>query len=688
MIQEGLTPPVPGDKDDTKVRVKSVPTGRHFSRERVQLNEEQTNKIKMLLANVWDEWMANTSLLKSKLQRYNNIMEGIKEPKIFPWVNSSNLHIPLIEIHITILHSVASSTMLEMDPIWYVKPVQDGVPEGVDTDLENFLNSKSRIEVKVDSVLSDIFWNTYRDGLGIGALDWVEEYGKQYDQMIFKTPEEFQEAFPTPEDAGVSEKEYQELMKELINEGELGVKVEETLTTYRGPKLRIVELKDLIVIPTTSPSFDYAMFVGDAFLERADYFRRMVKNDKWFDKDEVEKVIAQPGLVQAPDVVTQSQDQIEGLGRTRNTKPDEYYCMQGVLKYDLDDDGIEEKFLIVFHPETKALLRMERFPYWHNKCNYIEWRFKKRPKRLLGQSIPDQLIDINEEVDTQHNQRIDSRTITTVPSFLKLEGADFDPSRKDQRFYPGVTFKVANFNVVKQFDIKQTDLGTSLQEEQNLFLVADTRTGASQLRSGREVARDPRAPAKKVAMMLQQSTQRIDDHLRELKYGTEELGYQMLELYYQYSPETIPYPKFNQETQAYVMGQVKRAKLRARNMFLQVSRTSVMDNPTQLIQRYMTMYSLLSKEPLVGNNLLRRRELVYRLLTALRERDPEKIIPKVDQLLKEMAQQNGLNDESMPQNIRDMMAGIGGNSGKREGPRDTGLQKPVDTSGGNPAGEG
>jgi hypothetical protein len=614
------------------------------------------------------------------------LMEGIKEPKNFPWKGSSNLHIPLIEIHIAILHSVASSTMLDMEPIWYVKPIQDGVAEDVDTDIEKFLHAKSKLVIKADEVVSDIFWNAYRDGTGIGAVDWVEEYDKQYDQKTYVAVDQFIADYPTPESAGITSEEYQEHIAAILEEGETNIIEEQTLCTYAAPKLRIVELKDLIVIPTTSPSFEYAMFVGDAFTERKDYFKRMAANDGWFDKDETQKVVDSTGLSSAPDQVTQSQDQIEGLSRSRNTPADEVYGMQGLLKYDLDNDGIEEKFLVVFHPETKALLRFERFPYWHNRCHYIPWRFKKRPKRLLGQMVYEQIGDINEEVDTQHNQRIDSRTITLVPSFMKLETADFDPTRKDQKFYPGVTFKVMNFNSVKQFDIKQTDMGQSMQEESSLFQIADQRTGASQLRSGAETARDPRAPAKKVAMLLQQSGTRIDDHMRELRYGTAELGHQILELYYQFSPNEISYPKFNPETQTYVQAQIARSKLRNRNMLLQVAHTSILDNPAQTVQRLMTIWQIAQKEPLIAGNLSRRRELLYRLFTALRERDVEKLVPKLPQLLQELQQQSQLADPNQPESVQSLMENVGGMR-PRESPHNTETRK-MDTSGGSTVGEG
>lgn len=658
-------------------------------RKQVNLSDTKKAEIKKLLKQCWDEWNANTSNLRSKLLRYNNIMEGIKEPKNFPWSGSSNLHIPLIEIHISILHSVASSTMLDMDPIWYVKPIQDGVAEDVDTDIEKFLHAKSKIEMKVDQILSDIYWNAYRDGNGNGVLDWVEEYDKQYDSKTYMSVEDFQRDYPDPDSAGVTPEEYQGYLAEILQDGETNILEEQIMATYAAPKLRLVEEKDLIVIPTTSPDFEYAMFVGDAFVERKDFYRRMVKNDEWFDKLETQKIIDSTGLSAAPDDVTSSQDQIEGLGRARQTPADEIYAMQGLLKYDLDGDGIEEKFLIVYHPDTNSLARIERFPYWHNRCHYITWRFKKRPKRRNGQSVPDQLIDINEEVDTQHNQRVDSRTITLVPSFKKLDTSSFDPTRNNQKFYPGCTFKMANFNEVQQWDIKQTDMGQSMQEESSLFQIADQRTGASQLRSGDQTKQDPRAPAKKVALLLQQSGTRIDDHMRELRYGTEELGYQILELYYQFSPDSISYPKFNPETQQFVKTQIARAKLRNRSMLLQVARTSIMDNPSQTVQRLLTIYQILSKEPLVAGNILRRREMLYRLLVALRERDVEKIIPKVPQLLKELEDQANLTNQNQAHPITQLMENIGATSTREpQGDKDMGGQKPMATNGNDTVGVG
>lgn len=685
-VQQGITPPPPNEEIDPKIKIKKVKNLKsNIQRRRLKLSSELEKQVKTLLRQGWEEWDSNTSSLRSKLRRANDLMEGVKEPKTFPWPESSNLHIPLIEIHITICHSVVAATMLDMDPIWYIKALIEGLGENVDKDIEKFLHWKSKAEWFIDTILSDIYWTTYRDGTGIGDLDWVEQYETMYDIRRYEDVKTFKAEFPDEIAAGISKEEYKDYVKSLIEDDEIQIQVQERIPKYRGPRLRLVELKDFIVVPTTAPDLDYAQIIADAFIQRANYFKSLTvvskEEESWLDTTEVNRMCGTAGMTNTPDQISQSQDQIEGIARTRVTPADEYWCMQGVVKIDLNGDGIEEKYLFMYHKDSDSLLRFERYPYIHNRMKYIIWRFKKRPNRLLGQSLYDQLVDINDEVDTQHNQRVDSRTITTVPSFIKLDSATFDPTRRDQRFYPGVTFKVTSFTQFKQLEIKQTDMGQSMQEEQNLFFIADTRTGASQSRTGRENSRDPRASGKKLQQLVQQSNQRLDDHMRELRLGTAELGSQLLELCYQFCPDLIPYPKFNKDTKQYVQGMMDRKKLRNRNMVLEVARTTMADNPSQQVQRELTKYQLLSKEPLIGGNMLRRRELIFRLLTAWRERDIEKLLATPEEIQKELQAQQKQKTQDPDDSHSNMLKGIEGDADgeKTQSKDDKGIRS-MDTS--------
>lgn len=668
-IALGIVPPPPGVEElDPETKVKRIPRRGKLGRTRINLNAADKLRVKEDLKRIYGDWNNNTSLLRNRLRRTIELMESVKGEKTFPWKNSCNLHIPLIEIHIAILHAAVASTMLDNDPIWFVRtmlPNRAGADE-VDPKLEVFLNWVGRAQGKFDIPLSTIYYNAFRDPLAIGVMDWVEEMEKRFDIRSYATVEQLLAEFPDAASAGVSDTAYQGMLDDLMAGEQVDLTVEEKVVKYRGPKLREVELKDLVLSPATAPSFEYAEFVGDKFMQRLSYFKKGVTYD-WFDKEEVKLLSDSSAVTVAIDSISQSQDRIEGLGRSRQ-KSDEYVGIQGVYKADLDDDGEDELYMVVYAPDSGALLRFERFPYIHNRCNYIPFRIKRKSNRLLGDCIPWMLGDLNDEVDTQHQQRIDSRTITTVPSFKRLETSTIDFGRKDQKFYPGVTFQVRAMNEVEQFKITQTDLGTSMQEENTLFMLAEQRDGASMLRSGGQTPGDPRAPAKKVQMLLGQSNVRVDDYMKELSIGTNEVAAQSLELYYQFAPETIQFPDWDEATSSWLMAEIQRVKLRNNNMTIRVSRTSVSENSENQAQKKLVEYQILSKEPLIGQNLQRRHELVRDLCIALRRKDVNKLIPPLQQLMQEVGGQPG--GDPMMNPMQQLMQNIMGQN-RRDSPEGT-----------------
>lgn len=654
----GLTPPPPGEKEpDSKTKITRLATiDSGIYRRRITLSEDDYTKVTELLWDCYREWDSNTSLLRSKLLKYNNRLEGISTPKTDPWPGACSLMVPLIEIHAVGLHSLITATMLDNDPIWFVKemvpPTASGGEE-VDPNIEWFLNFKSKVELSLDESLSEAFYNALVTPLAVGVMDWVEEKGKEFHVEVYEKMEEFEKSFASPQEAGCSPQKYTEYLTDLALGKPVHIKVQEEVVRYRGARLRIVELKDLVRAPVDAPSLDYTVFHGDIFRQRGNYFRVGANRD-WFDKDEVEEMLKTPGETAPMDKISQQQNRNEGLSSTPIRKADEYYCVRGNLRIDLDGDGEEELYHVLFHPKTKRLLRIENYPYWHNRINYIPFKIRKKSGRLLGRCLTDMLWDINEEADTQHHLRIDSRAISTVPSFKKkLSENGIDFSRKDQHFFPGVVFQVQSQDGFEQLEIKQTDMGTSLQEEQTLFQLAVWLVGNDPgLRSGTPQTKDPRASGKKTAQQLQQSNVRVDDYIRQLMIPTNEVGSQCLELYYQFAPQAVlPYAQYSPETGQWLQKEIQRVKLRNRSMHVKVARTSVMDNPDAVMQRALTNYQLWSQEPLIGGNMIRRHELVKRTLFAEREKDVTKLLPPLQQILQEMnqAKQQALVDPAAAQ---------------------------------------
>ena len=642
----GLTPPPLGEEEVSKVSIQNIPDDeKHIYRQRLTLSEADANTVRELMFKAVTEWENNTTLLHNRLRRYNNQMEGIKTPKDFPWKNSSNLHIPLTEIHISGVHSILVETVINNDFIWKCRVTLPEDPQSseVNRDIEEFVDYKSRGDLAIDQKLDEYLYNACRDPLALWAMDWVEEYETRFDVAIFQDVDSFQKRFPDPETAGVTPERYQKYIEKILTKPPLRIKVKEYCVKFRGPYARIVELKDFVIVPATSPSIKYALFYGDVFTERDDFFRTRANMD-WYDRKEVQRMLDQPGSSNARDLVAQQQDRIEGLGRARSTPVDERHCVQGNLRIRLKSDtekeyAEEELYSIVFHKDSKSILRIEEYPYWHNRPNYIPAGLRKRSNRLLRRCINDMLFDINEEIDTQHNQRIDARTVTLVPSFLKKSTSLVKLDRSDQFFYPGVCFTVQSMDELKQMDIKQTDMGQSLQEESNLMQVAELQTGWIAARGGQANPKDPRASGKKTQALIGQSNQRIDAYLKSLKPSIDEIGSQILELYYQFAPDHVSYPKFNPETKQWIERAIKRTFLRSRARSVSLSHASVLDNPDVTAQRALVKYQVWSK-----NQLINQEELTRRTMLDMREKNVETLLLSGQDALKQ-SQEEGIHEK-------------------------------------------
>jgi hypothetical protein len=575
-------------------------------------------------------------------------MDGISAAKDYPWPNSSNINIPYTEIQILIACDIVSSTTLDAEPAYFIRellPAKKEMPEeSVDPKMEWWLNWVFKKQLNLDASARMAIFLAFRDPLSVVVMDWVEDYPKEYSVQVFDSVESLQRRFPDADSAGVSQHTYNRWLEMVgFKNQSIALEIEERVVKYRGPKSREVELKDFVRYPVNSKDLGYTIFHGDQYRERKPYFRSAI-NRKWFYKDEAQELIDSQPRNAPIDTISQKMDSNEGIASNRR-KPDEYDLVRGNLKIDLNDDGEEEFYHVVYNEDHDKLLRVEKYPYWHNRSNYIIFRIRRKPNRLLGRCFVDMLNDLNEEMNTQHNQRIDSRTITTVPTF-KINATETDLlariERGDGHFYPGQKWILQNTKNMEMLETK-VDFAGTLSEEQNLFQIGDMLTGtaSSGARSGMAEKKDPRASGKKQQAQIQQSNQRVDGYIRELKPSLEEMASQTLELYYQFSPDSVlAYNYYDDSSGQFVRNEIRRTQLRNRNMTIELSKTSVLDNPDAILQRAFTDYQTWKDEPLVGMNLKRRWQLVHDTMFAERKKNSQKLLPNLEDIMKEMQQQD------------------------------------------------
>jgi hypothetical protein len=629
--------------DSKEIRASTLPRSltddyRKKLGELIELEPAQRARLKKWIKARIDEWVQDTDTLHRRLEEDNDLVEGVVMETDFPFEGASNVHVPVTEMYMEVYKSVEKRSILGADLLWYGETDADELKDLLEQ-VENMMNYKARNEWNIEKCLANVFWTTNRDGLGILQITWSEEYESAQDVILITGPEDFAQEFPSAEEAGKTEEEFVALREQAATEASPEFPLEVPITfenqIYYGCKGEVVELRNFITIPATVPDIkDQACRgYGKRFFLRRGTVRKKA-SDGVFYEEAVEKILKKQGGAKSLDAYTQSKDDIEGLSRS-NTK-DDFEFMELAVKGRLDgDDEDEEKwYLVTWSHEHEEVMQVMVYPY--RVPFYALFRINERPNRLIGRSIPQKTRDLNDEIDTQHNQRINTRTISSVPSFKALDSAkmDLDPKLKQNKWGPGVIFWLADFESFEQFKVQPTDQGESLQEEQNDFKILDLYLGSAvALLSGSTAPGDPNAPGNKTAIMIQQSNLRMDDPLEELREGVSETGNICLSHLYQFGP---PILEFQEEIEA--QGGVRREartlhkKFLRRGIRLKMKGITVTNNPDAEMQKLFQLYQTLMADPLFQQNAQGRWELLHDALRAGRLSGTQRYLPSPDEL--------------------------------------------------------
>lgn len=638
----------------------------------VELGPLERQDIERDLLKLHENWWGDTSDLRVSLASWLEQSEGAATPKDFPWPGSSNLFIPLTEIHLNNIHSQARQTLFRGSDFWYIRSIgTDPERQKEAPRLERWLNYISTVKMAINRKFSDLSWLASRDGMAWAQCTWQRVEGVKKEVTRYANVVQFLQRYPLPRNAGISKSKHDEIIARLTS-GKPVVLVERVRQEkFRGVSITPVALKDAVFAPTNAACQADLRLMGKVFVLSQEQLEHR-KKEGFYYKDAVDAIMRtqETGREDEPEQVAL---QLQGIWQ--GTTDDQFVFTDGLYRRDLDGDGIPEDYLIAFHPKSGKLAMMIETPF--PRDIFIPVKMKSRPGKLIGRGLCAMLQDINTEVNTQHNQRIDGRTITTVPTFKAKKSMvkEFDPQRADQRFVPGRVFYLTNPADVEQFQIHNSDNGESMLEESNLFSIADQLTGASQLRSGNETKADPRAPAMKVMQLLAQSNIRLDDYFAEMlgdakeNEGFSAIGAFIIEAYHLFGDEQHEFPELdsqgnvvmvnpsasvgevqNVENSQNTPGQnqphvlsLSRRSLKTDDLRINLAKTSATQSPEVAFAKWMQLFQLLINEPLVGGRLEARAELIRELLIHARAENFERFLPPDVKQLAEKVNREGLD---------------------------------------------
>lgn len=612
--------------------------------ELIELTGTQKARLKKWLKERITEWEQDTEDLHQNLLYDNDLVEGIVYDTDFPWENASNVHVPMTEIYMEIYKSILKRSMLNADSIWYAETdSNDETIQDMLADIGDMLDYRARNEWNIEEKLKEVCWLAPRDGLAAIEVTWEERYEKSSDIVLIGNEGDFIELFPSPEEAGVTEEEWfrlAEQAQQASDEQPLEVPMTFEKQVYRGCKGDAVELVNFVTIPATVPSIRHELCrgYGKRYTTRSNMIRQAVRDGRYY-KDEAEELLGKGESYQTNEFL-KAQDEMEGLRRS-NTKGmyllydlNVRVTLNGFGKEETGDERYNEEmqFSVVYDRKHDKLLRCVEYVY-RCGCHYATFTTDSRPNRLVGKSVPNKTRDTNDEMDTQHNQRINARTITTLPVFKGQASKKDELSLelRQNRWAPGKTIWLQDFNSYDQFKIQPTDQGESMSEEKNSQGILDLYLGsAASLLSGGAPTQDPNAPGNKTAMMIGQSNLRMDDPLDEMRKGVEQVGDICLSHVYQFDEAVIPFRSAveggGQQTKTIYK------KFLRKGIRMKMSGMTVTLNPEIEMQKAAQTHMLLMNEPLYANDPELRIEGLRYALRAGRIRNRNRLLPPLEKI--------------------------------------------------------
>ncbi len=599
--------------------------------ELLNLDAKARMKLKALCKAAITDWDDNTGEHMDNLRRWNDIYENVVEDTDWPWQDASNLSLPVAALHLNTLHSVICRSMLTVSPLWFGRSLDENIRELI-PDIEDMLDYKAKAELNTVDAMRQVVLTAGRDSIGWTKSYWREDYELVYDVVVCETVEDFTTEFPDAESAGMDEATYQSEVARITSEASPDNPVEISLEyerqVYCGPYTDVIEEADMVRAPVTAKELEDCWAYGHKFSKPKEWFKRQARENKLW-KEAVDKMCRGKRSA-ADDSWRKAKDEIEGISEADN-KRSNISAYELVVRCAIEKGEPERRYICTFSIDTDTLLGAT--DYYIKSEIYIDWRLLKRPGRMLGISIIGLVEAINAEADASINQEINSSMIDSVPVFIGKKGAKADMDQAGlftDFFKPGNAAFIDNPADFGALKVPGVDKTTSAARRAELLRMAEMLVGPTQMLSGRESPIDPEAPGNKTIALIQQSNMRIEDYINELRISFDKLGELILALYYQFGRNSIKFeserPTEGQIAEGKIVKELRRKALRG-NVRLQTHGVTATANPEIEFMKAVKWWELLSNEPMVGGDKVRRRELLNRLMMAGRIQGREDLLP-------------------------------------------------------------
>ena len=434
------------------------------------------------LSNVIEQAANNTSTWRDNQDKWHRMRMRIKSGKTFPFPGCANLRLPTIETKLRKLKSQLVSIILGVRPIVQAIPSPNGnletaakIEKWIDHLIMDVMNFKPKAVISIDQSIEKGFyllkpyWRTE-------VIKRIEEYSLKDLSMegVYQlyssdtTPDMIAQALIQRMEVDMSElvaDDNEKAIKKAVGEivqGKDSIKVELLDVIYDYPDISLCN-PEAIYVPSDSPYSpqDCRMVVHEFYLPY-NTVKANVQFKKW-SQTAVDNIWATKETLDV-DSNEITKDTREGIERLNN--PSQLVCIwECYTWYDIDDDGEDEKCVFTFAPDFGQTLRKITLPNNNAKFPFVKLVNELIDDRWFShRGLPELIEDLVKEIDTQHNQKLDSQTLRNAPMVTYRAGIvnpnliKFQPAQAVPRQEPDDVVFMHNTNLNAEFSYKDEQM--------------------------------------------------------------------------------------------------------------------------------------------------------------------------------------------------------------------------------------
>ncbi len=407
-------------------------------------------------------------------------------PKNFPIRNASNTIVPVVKEVVNTIVAQLVQTTRTTEPEWILKDLAEEWSPFTNG-IERFLNISAERELGLEETEITAIIEEVKYGTAIVEVPYDVRERLQYQYTL-----DGKSVFPR------------------------------IIVDHEGPDSMNVPISDWR-IREYETNIQKAKWCAKRVFLTDDDLRERVASGRFLN-DQVRKIL-EDGGDQTSDIVADVQRNAEHTSRHENKR---HEVFEVYVRWSLEGQHLPTDLHIFYHRGTGTFLSKRFNPYWHGLRPFVRYVYFPRQHRFWGQGVISQIVQLQAEISTIHNQRRDNATLANLKMIVKRKMVrgimPGDP------LYSGKVIEVNDiFNDIREFQLSEIYPST-VTDEQVTRQYVERVSGVSEPRNSPVT----RTTATAQLALLQEQAKKFDLTVRGNRKAKGEIGRMLVGLYSQF----------------------------------------------------------------------------------------------------------------------------------------------------------